>query len=194
MRALLKTLLHALFLTLVFPLALASGFGRLDGPFVFWAQLCALFPGIPGDYLRIAYYRLTLEHCELDSRIQFGSFFAHAQARVGHRVYIGANCILGQTRVGDRAQIASGVQILSGADQHSYDPAGTLSGSEGGKRSWVNVGPDCWIGAAAVIMADVGPGTIIGAGSVVTKPIPPGSIAVGSPARVIRSRTNATEA
>lgn len=193
LRALLKILLHAVFLTLAFPMALTSGFGRLDALFVFWAQFCALFPGLPGDYLRIAYYRLTLEHCELDSRIQFGSFFAHSNARIGRRVYIGAFCILGQTRIGDRAQIGSNVQILSGKAQHSYDEAGQLTGSAGGERSWVNVGSDCWIGAAAVIMADIGPGTIVGAGSVVTNPIPAGSTAVGSPARVIKSRETATQ-
>ncbi len=37
-------------------------------------------------------------------------------------------------------------------------------------------------------MADVGEECVIGAGSVVTKPIPPWSIAVGVPARVLRSR------
>jgi acetyltransferase-like isoleucine patch superfamily enzyme len=49
----------------------------------------------------------------------------------------------------------------------------------------VKIGDHCWIGAAAVIMADVGPGATIGAGSVVSRPIPPRSVAVGSPARVI---------
>jgi len=36
-------------------------------------------------------------------------------------------------------------------------------------------------------MADVGEHCIVGAGSVVTKPIPDFSVAVGNPARVIRS-------
>jgi len=55
----------------------------------------------------------------------------------------------------------------------------------------VAIGADCWIGAAAVIMADIGEGTTIGAGSVVTKPIPAGVVAVGSPARVIRGAASA---
>jgi maltose O-acetyltransferase len=36
-------------------------------------------------------------------------------------------------------------------------------------------------------MADIGEGTTIGAGSVVTRPIPPRSVAVGNPAKVIKS-------
>ncbi len=37
-------------------------------------------------------------------------------------------------------------------------------------------------------MADVGQESIVGAGAVVTRPIPQRAIAVGNPARVIRSR------
>lgn len=58
------------------------------------------------------------------------------------------------------------------------------------------IGDDVWIGANVCISAGVciGHGSIIGMGSVVTKNIPPYSIAVGVPARVIRSRFSAEEA
>jgi acetyltransferase-like isoleucine patch superfamily enzyme len=49
------------------------------------------------------------------------------------------------------------------------------------------VGADCWIGASAVVMAAVGDRSTIGAGAIVVKEIPPDSVAVGNPARVIRS-------
>ena len=42
-------------------MALTAGFGRFGAVFQFWAQTCALAPGLPGDYLRVAYYRLTLD-------------------------------------------------------------------------------------------------------------------------------------
>ena len=142
-------------------------------------------PGILGDYLRIAYYRLTLDECALGSRIQFGSFFAHPQAKVGRGVYIGSYCVLGRTEIGDRTQVASGAQILSGKRQHSRDSDGRMQGSDHGEFSTISIGADCWIGAAAVVMADAGTGSTVGAGSVVTKAIPPGTVAVGSPARVI---------
>jgi maltose O-acetyltransferase len=40
-------------------------------------------------------------------------------------------------------------------------------------------------------MAEIGEGTTIGAGSVVTRPIPAHSVAVGNPAKVIKSTVEA---
>jgi acetyltransferase-like isoleucine patch superfamily enzyme len=183
----LKRVLNAAFLLLAFPMALLSAFGRIEEVYLCLAQFCALAPGLPGDYLRIAYYRLTLAECALGSRIQFGSFFVHPQARLGQSVYIGCYCVLGRTTIGDRTQVASQVQILSGKRQHARDEDGRISGSDGGVFEHVTIGSDCWIGAGAIVMADVGNGSTIGAGSVVTKPVPPGSVAVGNPARVIKT-------
>lgn len=183
----LKRTLHAAFLLLAFPMALLSLFGRIEEVYRCFAQFCAMAPGLPGDYLRIAYYKLTLSECAMDSRIQFGSFFAHPQARLGRSVYIGCYCMLGRTTIGDRTQIASQVQIPSGKRQHARDENGRITGSDLGVFEQVTIGSDCWIGAGAIVMADVGNGSTIGAGSVVPKPVPPGSVAVGNPARVVRT-------
>jgi acetyltransferase-like isoleucine patch superfamily enzyme len=191
LKSLLKGLLHAVFLLLAFPCALTSGFGRIEAVYLFWAHFSALLPGLPGDYFRIAYYRLTLEECSLESRIEFGSFFAHPQARMGRHVYIGPYCVLGRTSIGDRTQIAGAVQILSGSRQHTRDREGRIQGAEQGTFETVSIGADCWIGAGVIVMASVGKGTTVGAGSVVTKALPPDSVAVGSPARVIRSESEA---
>ena len=101
-------------LVAAFPGALLAGFGRFEGVFEFFAHIAALAPGLPGSYLRVAYYSMTLGSCGRDCHIGLGSFFAHSKAFVGNRVYIGPLCVLGQTNIGDRTQIASGVQILSG--------------------------------------------------------------------------------
>src|SRR5579862_1726968 len=170
-------------------MALLALFGRLEEAYRCFAQLCALVPGLPGDYLRIAYYKLTLAECSIESRIQFGSFFAHPQARVGRLVYIGSYCVLGRTTIGDRTQIASHVQILSGKRQHARDTEGRILGSNRGVFEHVTIGTDCWIGAAAIVMADVGDRSTVGAGSVVLNPIPSGSVAVGSPARVLQAQS-----
>lgn len=46
-----------------------------------------------------------------------------------------------------------------------------------------------WLGANVVVLKGVtiGEGTVVGAGSVVTRDLPPGCVAVGNPARVIRT-------
>src|SRR5579864_1913230 len=94
-------------LVLTFPSAALAAFGRLEAVFAFFAQALSLAPGLPGSYLRVAYYAMTLNSCGRDCHIGLGSFFAHPQANLGHRVYIGSLCILGQTNIGDRTQIAS---------------------------------------------------------------------------------------
>jgi acetyltransferase-like isoleucine patch superfamily enzyme len=50
----------------------------------------------------------------------------------------------------------------------------------------------CWIGANAIILPGViiGENSVVGAGSVVTKSIPDKVVAVGNPARVIKSIQN----
>ena len=188
MRSLIKTCLCAIFLLLAVPLAALSAFGRFHAPFYFFAQCCALVPGILGDYLRICYYRLTLTRCDLSSRIQFGSFFSHPQASIAGSVYIGSYCVLGRVEIGERTQISSGVMIPSGKRQHSRSADGSIESSNLEHFETVLIGADCWIGTSAVILAPVGAQSTIGAGAVVVKSIPAGVTAVGNPARILNSK------
>jgi virginiamycin A acetyltransferase len=181
----LKRVIQGVALVLVAPAALLTGFGRIRFLYTVFAHMYAQAPGLPGDYVRIAFYRLTLEECSLESRISFGSFFVYPETRVGAGVYIGSYCVIGRVSIGPRTQIASAVQILSGKNQHVRDAEGHISGSDKGVFTTVSIGADCWIGAAAIVMADIGDNTTIGAGSVVTKPIPGNSTAVGNPARLL---------
>src|SRR5271165_2848183 len=183
MRKFVKACVNALFLVLAFAPALLTGFGRVKPVYTFFAQSFATAPGGIGDYLRGAYYRLTLQAFDLSSRISFGSFFAHPEAKIGKRVYVGSYCILGRVTIGDGTLLASGVQVLSGGRQHARSGEGEAF--SGGEFVQVTIGADSWIGAAATVMADVGSRTTVGAGSVVTKPVPDDCVAVGNPARVI---------
>jgi virginiamycin A acetyltransferase len=185
-RKVLKNCVNGLFLAVAWPMAGLSAFGRIKPVYTFFAQSCATAPGGIGDRLRVAYYCLTLAECHMSSRISFGSFFAHSEARVGDRVYIGSYCIIGKATIGGGTQVASAVQVLSGQHQHIRDASGSFY--EGGDFKNVSIGQDCWLGAGSIVMADVGERSTIGAASVVTKPIPADSIAVGSPARIIRSK------
>jgi acetyltransferase-like isoleucine patch superfamily enzyme len=186
MKRIIKLVLHGLFLVVALPAAALAGFGRFPSMFALGAQAAATVPGIVGDYFRIAFYKLTLKRCSLYSRVSFGSFFAHSDATLGQGVYIGSYCILGNCWIGDRTQIASQVQILSGRQQHSRDSQGRISGSREGKFQPITIGSDCWIGASSIIMADIGMGTTIGAGSVVVQPVAAQVVAVGNPARVVK--------
>jgi acetyltransferase-like isoleucine patch superfamily enzyme len=183
-KAIAKRCVQAIFLCLALPPALLAGFGRAKFGFEFFAQALALVPGIVGDYLRVAFYRLTLTGCPLDWRIQFGSYFAHPQVTVGRHVYIGSYCVLGMVDIGDRTHIATAVQVLSGAHQHARDNTGMID-LKHGTLARVTIGADCWLGAGAIVMASIGERSTIGAGSVVVREIPAGSVAVGAPARVV---------
>ena len=54
----------------------------------------------------------------------------------------------------------------------------------------IEVGRNCWIGMSALILPGVriGDGCVLGAGAVLTKDLDDYTIAVGNPARPIRSR------
>ncbi len=183
-RLLAKRTIQGVALIFAFPFALLSGFGRIRSLFILGVQIFTLLPGAPGNFLRSAYYFLTLKECSIDTTISFGAVFAHPGASVGYYVSIGSYCVIGRASIGARTQLASHVQITSGRYQHDRDSEGNLVGSfdEG-----TSVGERCWVGAGAIIMATVGDGSTIGAGSVVVKDIPPDSVAVGNPARVIRT-------
>ena len=186
MRTLLKSGINAVSLALALPLALLSLFGRVRAMYLTGAHIAALVPGLPGDYFRVAYYRLTLAECSLKSRISFGTVFAHAQAQVGEGAYIGSYCILGRVRIGARTQMGSMVQILSGTRQHARNSDGSLGAANLDNFQMVSIGSDCWIGASAIVMANVGDRTTIGAGAVVTREVPEDVVSVGNPARILK--------
>jgi len=185
-RSILKNLVQGIFLVLLLPCGILSGFGRFRVLYTFWAHACAQMPGLVGDYARAAFYHLTLEACPMSSRICFGTFFSTPKAHLEDAVYIGAYCIIGQAHIGARTQIASAVHVVSGRHHHPRDSQGRILGAEQGTVQQIFIGSDCWIGEAAIVLADVGAGSTIGAGAVVTREIPPKVVAAGNPARVLR--------
>lgn len=87
--------------------------------------------------------------------------------------------------VGARCQIAPRVQVLTAT--HPIDPEPRRAGWESGAP--VSIGDNVWLGAGVIVCPGVtiGENSVIGAGSVVVKDIPADMVAVGSPARVVRS-------
>lgn len=158
-----------------------------------WSQLFALFPGLTGVFLRRAFYRLVLARCGTDCCLTFGTILSHPTAKIGDRVYVGANCSLGDVELEDDVLLASHVSVMNGSQQHGIARLDVPIREQPGVFVPVRIGRDSWIGERAVIAADVGRHCVIGAGSVVTKPIPDFAIAVGVPARVIRFRDETSE-
>jgi virginiamycin A acetyltransferase len=186
LRIVAKRIVQGISLLLVLPLALLCCFGRVLAMYTFFAQALALAPGIPGNFWRAAFYKLTLQDCSIDVVIGFGTFFSRRYVRVAPNVSIGSYCIIGSAKIGCRTQISSHVEI-PGARQHLRDERGRLSDSLQVPNSYVTIGADCWIGASSIIMADVGAQSTIGAGSVVVKHIPANVVAVGVPAKAVKN-------
>lgn len=100
-------------------------------------------------------------------------------------VNFGATFLDGGTiKIGANTMLAPGVHIYTA--QHPLDIAD--------RREWedckpVVIGKDCWIGGHATILPGVtiGDRVVIGAGSLVNRDIPSDSLAVGNPARVVRT-------
>ena len=84
--------------------------------------------------------------------------------------------------------LGSGVHIY--VSNHKYDVKHKNIIEQGHSEAKnVLLKEGCWIGANAIILSGVmiGKNCVIGAGSVVTKSIPDFSVAVGNPAKVIRT-------
>jgi virginiamycin A acetyltransferase len=192
LRFILKRGVQSLALTLALPLSLLCGFGRITVMYEFFAQLLALVPGVPGNFWRAAFYKLTLQDCSIDTVIAFGSFFSRRRVSIAPQVSIGSYCIIGEAQIGSRTQIASHVEI-PGIRQHLRGTDGRLSDSSKAPHACVIIGADCWIGASAIIMANVGMQSTIGAGSVVVKDIPARVVAVGVPAKPIKNSVDTSE-
>lgn len=124
-----------------------------------------------------------------DSKIK-----APVQCDYGYNIYIDEGvfvnyeCIFldcAPIRVGRNTLIAPRVQFYTA--MHPFGAKERRSGAEWAEE--ITLGEDCWIGGGVIICPGVtiGDRVIVGAGSVVTKDIPPDSLAVGNPARVIRT-------
>ena len=152
------------------------------------SQTVALLPGDPGNLLRRAYYRMTLEECSRRCTVAFGTIFSSPSARIGHGAYIGAYCTIGMVTIEQDCLIGSSVTILSGKLTHRFDRTDVPMRMQGGEPRRVTLHADCWIGNAAIVMVDIPSGVVVGAGAVVTRSPSAGAIVGGNPAREIGRR------
>jgi acetyltransferase-like isoleucine patch superfamily enzyme len=107
-----------------------------------------------------------------------------------------------KTLINDHCYITSNYRVEIGADvliaemvsirdfDHEFADVDVPISMQGLRGGPVSIGDGTWIGRGVIVTSGVsiGEGCIIGANSVVTRNIPAWSIAVGAPAKVIRSR------
>lgn len=90
--------------------------------------------------------------------------------------------------IGDHCMLANGC-VVTDADHAVVDPDRPITEQGFVSRGRTSIGDDCWLGAHVVVTSGVtiGERCVIGANSTVTHDVPAWSVAVGSPARVVRS-------
>ena len=109
---------------------------------------------------------------------------------IGNGVYIGGNCNIGMCKIHDNAIIASAVCILSGKSQHGYKQIGIPIQQQPGDYQQIVIGDNCWIGHAAIVMANLGKQNIVAAGAVIAKDTGDCEIWAGNPAKMIGDLLN----
>ncbi|AFY33732.1 DapH/DapD/GlmU-related protein [Calothrix sp. PCC 7507] len=105
---------------------------------------------------------------------------------IGDESFLGPYvCIAGagNVKIGRRCLIASQTGIY--ANNHR---------EYGMSYEGITIEDNCWLGTGVKVLdgVTIGKSSVIGAGAVVTKDIPPNSVAVGVPAKVIRTTTGVT--
>ena len=111
-----------------------------------------------------------------------------AQIRIGARTFVNFNLValdVASITIGEDVQIGPNVQLLT--PTHPTEPEPRRAKVEAAKP--ISIGNNVWLGGGAIVCPGVtiGENTVVGAGTVVTRNLPPNVVAVGNPARVIRS-------
>lgn len=110
------------------------------------------------------------------------------QIRVGARTFVNFGLValdVVDIVIGDDVQIGPNVQLLTPI--HPLDVDLRRAKWEAAKP--ITIGDNVWLGGGVIVCPGVtiGADTVVGAGAVVTKDLPAGVLAVGNPARVVRS-------
>lgn len=161
--------------------------------------------------------RITLgNHVAIDDNVLLdASGSGDSGVCLGDGVIISRNCVIqgktGPIRLDNKVDIGCGV-ILSSGNGIFIGKSTLIAGNcyiGGGRyitdrtdipmmeqglfsKGPVVIGDDVWLGAGATVLdgVKIGRGSIIGAGALVTKDIPDYSVAVGVPAKVVKTRTH----
>lgn len=193
MRGFVKFILNLISQILMLPFIILS---RLEQAFLprqsevlfnFCTHIVALFPGVPGVFLRRAFYTMALEKCSPHCYIGFGTIISHRCTVIEKHAYIGSYALIGNAHLGEYCLIGSRVSILSGEALHLLDENGMWTPYSPDLLKKVIIARNVWIGEGAIVSADIGESCMIGAGSVVSSKIKANIMVAGNPARFIKN-------
>jgi maltose O-acetyltransferase len=110
------------------------------------------------------------------------------QTHIGARSFINFGVVLldvATIRIGDDVQVGPNVQFLT--PTHPVEAEPRRAKLEAARP--IVVGDNVWLGGGVIVCpgVSIGENTVVGAGAVVTRDLPANVVAVGNPARVIRS-------
>jgi maltose O-acetyltransferase len=107
---------------------------------------------------------------------------------VGPRTFVNMGLTaldVAEIRIGADCQIGPHVQLLT--PTHPVEPQPRRDKLEAARP--ITIEDNVWLGGGVIVCpgVTVGEHSVVGAGAVVTRDVPPNSVAVGNPARVVRS-------
>ncbi|MDM1086234.1 CatB-related O-acetyltransferase [Myroides odoratimimus] len=114
-----------------------------------------------------------------------------SKSSIGDYSYVGHNCVIDNTIIGNYCSIAAFVQLGGMEHSHWWLSMSTYLSNIGKKEKTV-IGNDVWIGSKVSVRGGVtiGNGAVIGSNAVVLKDVDPYTIVAGVPAKVIGKRLN----
>jgi acetyltransferase-like isoleucine patch superfamily enzyme len=132
----------------------------------------------------------------LDKGVIINASSDNCSISIDENTYIGPyTCIggPGPVKIGKHCLIAAHSGIV--ANNHIFSDPTELIRNQGVTHQGVVIEDNCWLGYGVKVLdgVTIGEGSVIGAGAVVTKDIPAYSVAVGIPAKVIRSRQHESQ-
>jgi len=110
------------------------------------------------------------------------------QISIGARSFVNYGAVfldVARITLGADVQVGPNVQLLT--PTHPVEPEPRRAKWEAAKP--ITIGDNVWLGGGAIVLAGVtvGENSVIGAGAVVTRDVPANVVAVGNPARPIRT-------